>query len=96
MLTGEQRIMKLNEQRWLCAYCGRPLDVMTAQAAHRIADTKSNRRKYGNDIVDAYENIAMTHAGRCNDGMNIGFNPGKCTQLINRIREHDICRTTIR
>ena len=84
--THEERIQLYEKSNGICQYCRRLVDINSFTVAHRIANTKSNRKKYGNEIIDHPLNKAVTHPGNCNDGMNIGMNPVKCRALAMRIK----------
>jgi hypothetical protein len=71
----------------ICQTCGKPVEWNHAQTAHCIADTKANRSRSGDHIIDHPLNRKLTHGGPCNDAQNIGNNPGKCAELIRRIEE---------
>ena len=77
----------------ICEVCGAPLDRATWQAAHRIANTKSNRAKWGSFIIDSPMNIAAVCSLRCNDACNIGGNYGECLALAEKvICKERLCR----
>lgn len=78
-----QRQAALATSGGVCEVCGKPLT--NPQGAHRIANTKANREKYGSFVIDAVDNIAMVCSLRCNDACNIGNNPGACIKLIKTI-----------
>jgi len=72
---------------WICQTCfsdcrryGRP------QLAPRIGQGKTFRRMYGSLIIDHPLNRVPTCSGGCNDAQNIGNNPGKCRELLEKIR----------
>ena len=52
------------EERWdiywrdfgRCQHCGESVTFETAQIAHRIANTKANRHRWGSDVIDSMEN----------------------------------------
>jgi hypothetical protein len=67
---------------WSCQKCGRP----ATQMAHRIANTKTNRKIYGNKI-DHNENLVSVCSLDCNSTYNIGNNPVKSAKLIAIINE---------
>lgn len=71
--------------RYQCCHCGRPVSLGMPQRAHRIANTKANRKKFGFEIIDHIENWALVCSARCNDAMNIGNNPVECKRLLSRI-----------
>lgn len=68
------------------------MDINSFQVAHRIADTKCNRKRFGAEIIDHQLNKATTHAGKCNDAMNCGFNPAKCAAIVDAIKAVEALR----
>ena len=61
------------------------------EVAHRIADTKPNRKKYGVNTVDHLFNKGLVCRGlrggvSCNDALNVGNKPGTAEALARRIR----------
>ena len=69
----KQRQIALASSGGVCEVCQKPLSKM--QGAHRIANTKTNRAKWGNWIIDHPMNIAIVCSLECNHLCNIGFNP---------------------
>ena len=55
----EQRLKALSVCGSVCEVCGKPLTNSTWQGAHRIANTKPNRTKWGSWIIDHPLNIAI-------------------------------------
>lgn len=84
-----QRKIALAKSGGVCEVCGRLLGEH-AQGAHRIADTLSNRRKFGSFVIDSPLNISMVCSLRCNDSCNIGNSPRKCLELIKKIVEKSL------
>ena len=82
-----QRRLALATFGGICEVCGKPLTSSTWQGAHRIANTKANRAKFGDLIMDHPLNIAIVCSLRCNDHCNIGNNPGEAIALARRIYE---------
>jgi hypothetical protein len=80
-----QREEALTISNGVCAVCGEPLNSGAPQAAHFIANTKSNRAKWGSFIIDHPLNVCYVESLRCNSKCNIGNNPGKCLQLVLKI-----------
>lgn len=73
---------------YLCRECGRSVHAFgTAQLAHRIAQTKSNKAKYGLEVIHHPLNLASVCSLRCNDAQNIGFNPEACRELVEEIKK---------
>ena len=53
----EQRRYALAISGGVCEVCGRPLFDGQPQGAHRIGNTKTNRAKYGDFVIDHRYNI---------------------------------------
>lgn len=81
----EQRKMALSKCGGVCEVCGKQLTYSTWQGAHRIANTEANRAKWGSWIIDAPENIAIVCSLKCNQVCNVGYNPGKCLEIVERV-----------
>lgn len=71
----------------VCEVCGRALSEGQPQGAHRIGNTKANRAKYGNFIIDHRFNIGMTCSLKCNGKLDISGNTGEVIKLCKRIYE---------
>lgn len=74
-----------------CAHCGRALNPATAQLAHRIANSKVNRKVYGKALVDSFRNKALVcgelHGGQdCNSAVLVDGKPGTAAALARSIR----------
>ena len=80
-----QRKMALAVSGGVCEVCGKTLTSSTWQGAHRIANTKPNRAKWGDFVIDHPENIAIVCSLACNQVCNIGYNPGACLRLVQKI-----------
>lgn len=61
-----------------CRSCGERVPWGEFELAHRIANTKANRARWGDAVIDHPLNRVVTHRGACNDACNIGGNPGEC------------------
>ena len=85
-----QRQIALATCGGVCEVCGKTLTTSTWQGAHRIANTKPNRAKWGDFIIDHPENIAIVCSLACNQTCNIGNNPGECLRLVKRIVEKEL------
>lgn len=86
----EQRRTALYRSGGVCEVCGKVLTVM--QGAHRIANTKSNRAKFGSLVIDHPLNIAIVCSLKCNDACNIGYNPRKSLELAQKIYGYELKR----
>lgn len=78
---AEQKEAILNAYSWTCQICDRPAN----QLAHRIAQTKSNIRKYGKHIIHHWLNLLPVCSLKCNDACNIGFKPYEVSLLVKDI-----------
>lgn len=86
----EQRLTALASCGGVCEVCGKPLTNSAWQGAHRIANTKSNRTKWGSWIIDHPLNIAIVCSLKCNHVCNIGYNPGECLRLVKKITDYEL------
>lgn len=86
-----QRAVARASSGGICEVCGAPLGTK-AQGAHRIANTKSNRAKYGDLVIDHPLNIAMVCSLACNQVCNIGQDPGKSLRLVEKIIKSELRR----
>lgn len=85
----EQRQYALATSGGVCEVCSKTLTPRTWQAAHRIANTKANRSRWGSWIIDHPKNVAIVCSLKCNDACNIGNNPAACLDLVARILAHE-------
>ena len=84
----EQRRYALSQCGGVCEVCGKPLGAH-AQAAHRIANTEPNRRKWGAWIIDSPLNVGYTCSLECNQSLNIGMDKGACLELVQKILRYE-------
>ena len=87
-----QRRLALAKSGGFCEVCGKPLTTSTWQGAHRIANTKANRAKFGDWVIDNPQNIAIVCSLACNQVCNIGQNPGKCFALIKKMVDRELLK----
>lgn len=87
-MNKEDRIELLSRSGGYCFVCGRPM--ANPQFAHRIANTKANRAKFGSLVIDSLLNGELVCSLRCNDVMNIGNKPIECLCLAERIYSEEI------
>lgn len=81
----EQRRYALAISGGVCEVCGRPLRDGQPQGAHRIGNTKANRAKYGDFVIDHRFNIGMTCSLKCNAELDISGDTGKVIKLCCKI-----------
>jgi hypothetical protein len=85
--THEQRLAIYERDGGICQYCDEPVDINSFQVAHRIARTKWAIKLYGADVIEHADNKACTHAGSCNDLIQITNKPVQREALAQEIRE---------
>ncbi len=85
----EQRRYALAISGGVCEVCGRPLRDGQPQGAHRIGNTKMNRAKYGNFVIDHPLNIGITCSIKCNGALDISGDPSECIGLCKTIYTHE-------
>jgi len=73
--------------------CNQPVAFDAFEMAHRIANTKANRRRWGDAVVDSPENKAVALREH-NSRINIGGRPIECAQLAARISATSSTRST--
>ena len=76
----------------VCEACGRPLNDGQPQGAHRIGNTKANREKYGDFVIDHILNIGYTCCLKCNAALDISRNPGECMKLCKKIYDREVMK----
>lgn len=92
-MTGQeikQREVAYGLSGGVCAVCGKPLNQGAPQYAHKIANTKANRSKYGSFIIDSPLNGAYVCSLGCNQNMNIAQNKGAVLCLIADITMYEM------
>jgi len=71
-LTAEDRYIIFNRDRFLCQHCESSVyKYGTPQAAHRLSNSKSNRKKYG-DFINSPANCVAACCMDCNDHLAYG------------------------
>jgi len=83
----DQRRYALAISGGVCEACGRPLNEGQPQGAHRIGNTKANRAKYGDFVIDHRLNMGMTCSLKCNGELDISRNTGEVIKLCKKIYE---------
>lgn len=86
----QQRRYALAVSGGICEACGKPLRDGQAQGAHRIGNTKQNRAKYGDFVIDHRFNIGYTCSLSCNGKLDISGDTGAATRLCARIYEAEV------
>lgn len=87
-----QRRYALAVSGGVCEVCGKPLKDGQAQGAHRIGNTKANRAKYGDLVIDHPYNIGYTCSLRCNGVLDISQDTAKVLRLCGRIYRRELLK----
>ena len=90
MIDDDKRRLVYARAGRLCEVChvARPLHGpwgIRGEVAHRVANTKWCRERYGEDMLDHVDNLAWTCPGRCNDAVLITFKPVARERLMTDI-----------
>ena len=85
-----QRKYALAVSGGFCEVCGKPLNEGELQGAHRIGNTKANRSKYGDFVINHRLNLGMTCSLKCNGALDISKNTGEVIQLCKKIYEAEL------
>jgi hypothetical protein len=80
--THEQRLAIYERDGGICQFCGKPVDINSFQVAHRIARTVWTLKKYGREVIEHPLNNACTHAGTCNDCLQVTNNPIEREKIV--------------
>lgn len=91
-IQRRQRIEAIAMSGGACEVCGKTLTNSSWQGAHRIANTRTNREKWGSWIIDHPMNIAIVCSLACNHVCNIGFRQGDCLRLVKKITDRELSR----
>ena len=86
----DQRRYALAISGGVCEVCGRPLNEGQPQGAHRIGNTKANRSKYGDFVIDHRLNMGMTCSLKCNGELDISRDTGEVIKLCKKIYETEL------
>jgi len=84
--ASEQKEQIFRDADYRCEVCGKSVYAYgTPQLAHRIAQTKSNIKRYGIQVIHNQLNLAPVCSLRCNDKCNIGNRPEQVKELVRKI-----------
>ncbi len=86
----EQRQYALATSGGVCEVCNKPLKDGQMQGAHRIGNTKLNRAKYGDFVIDHKLNLGYVCSLKCNASLDISKNQGKVFSLCQKIYTSEV------
>jgi len=81
----EQRYEALERCRGFCKICGKPLSTGAGQYAHKIANKKMWREKYGSFFIDNTLNGEYVCSLKCNAKVDVGSSIGKHLEILAEI-----------
>ena len=84
--TYDDRMAIYLRDRGICQGCGEPVPFDRMQLAHRIAKTKTNRRIWGDHVIDSRANRCVTGSLTCNARMNVGHKLDKCQEIAEQAK----------
>lgn len=85
--ANEMRDKIFRRDSYTCVKCGKSIYEDSPQLAHGIAKTKANIKKYGLSVINHPLNLFSVESSACNSRCNIGFNPVKTNELVEKIRD---------
>jgi hypothetical protein len=94
MILGEKlreiKIKKYFAQNKCCGVCGKLIpgrNLFSSEIAHRIPQTKSNLKKYGEEIIHHDLNTVLVDSKKCNSAVLIGQKPVRIAELVEKIKK---------
>ena len=83
----EQKERMIAEAGYKCYVCNKPVTFQTAQLAHVIEKSKSNLKKYGEEVIHHPLNMKVVCSLKCNSAclMSPKTHPIQAQDLIERI-----------
>lgn len=78
----EQRKIAWVRGGGVCPICGKAILSGQPQGAHRIANKKVWRDKFGSWVIDSPENLVMVDSLGCNASVDVGSSYGKHLEVI--------------
>lgn len=78
---------KWKKQKGLCEVCSNPLFNGSPQLAHRISKSKWAVKKYGIEVIDHPDNLALVCSLRCNAAVLIDKKDVPCEELAKKIKD---------
>jgi len=83
----EMKFRIFSEQSGRCFFCGEPVSITQIELAHRISQSKTNLKLWGEAVIHHRMNLRGTHPGRCNSRVSMNPMSLEAERLI-----HDIQR----
>ena len=74
-------------QSGLCFFCGEPVAITAMELAHRISQSKTNLKLWGEAVIHHRLNLRGTHAGRCNSRVSLNPDSIEAEKLVYTIQK---------
>ena len=76
-----------SEQSGLCFSCGEPMAITEMELAHRISQSKTNLKLWGEAVIHHKMNLRGTHPGRCNSRVSLNLDSIEAEKLVYDIQK---------
>ena len=90
-MTSEKiRSMKFHifsAQSGRCFTCGEPVAITAMELAHRISQSKTNLKLWGEAVIHHKMNLRGTHPGRCNSRVSLNPDSIEAEKLVYAIQK---------
>ena len=83
----DMKFRLFSEQSGRCFTCGEPVALTEMELAHRISQSKTNLKLWGESVIHHRMNLRGTHPGRCNSRVSMNPMSLEAERLV-----HDIQR----
>jgi hypothetical protein len=82
----EMKFRIFSEQSGRCFACGEPVSITQIELAHRISQSKTNLKLWGEAVIHNRLNLRGTHPGRCNSGVSLNPDSIEAEDLVRDIQ----------
>jgi hypothetical protein len=69
-----------------CFFCGEPMSITQMELAHRISQSKTNLKLWGEGVIHHRLNFRGTHPGRCNSRASLNPDSLEAEKLVLEIQ----------
>jgi hypothetical protein len=80
------RFRIFSEQSGRCFFCGEPVSITQMELAHRISQSKTNLKLWGEAVIHHRLNLRGTHPGRCNSRVSLNPDSIEAEDLVRDIQ----------
>ena len=81
------RFRIFSEQSGRCFTCGEPVAITQMELAHRISQSKTNLKLWGEAVIHHKMNLRGTHPGRCNSWVSLNPDSIEAEKLVYDIQK---------